>query len=825
MAVFTAIGAAIFGAGTFLAGLTAAALQIAAGVAVNLIAKSISGSGEQQPSFAVQGKLQAGGDLPRSIMFGYSATSGSLVYANSWGEVDKTPNAFLTQVICLSDYPVASLAEVWVNGELVELDATPHASRGYPVLEYRKDGVDHLWIKFYDGTQVAADTFLTGTVASAERPYESARVGVGCAYVVATALVNDGLFSGFPSYKFAVQGAKLYDPSKDTTVGGSGSQLWASPATWGGDGDSLPAVQVYNLLRGITVAGDWLYGLQNLPAARLPDAHWISQIEKCRALIEGADGDEATYRSGGEIPVEAPISDAVTALLTACQGRLAEVGGTYKIYVGDPGSSVFSIDDGDIISTDEQTFTPFFGLSNTINGISASHPSPAEGWNSKVAPPLYSAPFEAEDGNRRLMADVSLDMVPYPGQVQRLMKSALAEGRRARRHTFVLPSEAFVLEPGDTIDWTSERNGYETKLFRVDGLVDRANLDVMVDVTEVDPSDYDWDQGVDYTTPTDGPVTRVLPSAQPIIDWAVVAEAVLDDSANARRPSMRISWDGDQPDVRAIAFQVRLTSSGDVVFSGEESGVAADSALLPPVFLPNTAYEARGRYVPISERDTLWSTWLSVTTGDIKFGADDIDIAFDDIAAEVGVLVEWANEGTRAAIEALQQTGTLIAEQDLANFNDKSILRREIVSGNDEIIAGYLEAIEVETGPESAIAQSIESLYVSMGGNTAEANIRFFASAGPLGYASRIALQAAVDDGEFRSASFLLDVPTNPLDPTRLILDAAQTVITTDGGTNVEAMFDEDGAVIRDLKVGTITGPTGNFWDLTTGAFRVSGGT
>lgn len=825
MAVFTAIGAAIFGAGTFLAGLTAAGLQIAAGIAINLIAKSISGSGETQASFAVQGKLQAAGDLPRSILFGYGATAGSLVYANSWGEVDKTPNAYLTQVIALADYPVASLAEVWVNGELVTLDGSPHASRGYPVIEYRKDGKDHLWIKFYDGTQLAADSFLTGTVTSAERPYSASRVGVGCPYVIATALVNDGLFSGFPAFKFAVNGAKLYDPSKDDTAGGDGDHRWSDPSTWGGDGDHLPVVQVYNLLRGITYAGDWLYGLQNLPAARLPDAHWIAQIEKCRALIAGPDGDEATYRAGGEITVNAPIADAVTAFLTASQGRLAEIGGTYKMYVGEPDAPVFSIDDEDIIVTDEQSFTPFFGLANTINGISASHPSPAEGWNSKSAPPLYNATYEAEDGNRRLMADVALDLVPYPGQVQRLMKSALAEGRRARRHTFVLPSEAFILEPGDIIEWSSERNGYESKLFRVDGIVDRANLDIMVDVTEVDPSDYDWDQGADYTTPTDGPVVRVLPSAQPMIDWAVVAEAVLDADDNARRPSMRISWDGDQPDVRAVAFEVRLASSGATQFSGEETDVAADSALLPPVFLPNTMYEVRGRYVPISQRDTDWSSWLSVTTGDIRLGIFDIDVEFDDIAAEVGVLVEWANEGTRAAIEALQQTGTLIAEQDLANFDDKRIITRELLSKTDEIVAGYLEAIEVATGPDSALAQSISTLYVSLGGNTAEANIRFFASAGPSGYASRIALQAAVDDGEYRSASLLLDVPINPLDPTRLILDATQTVITTDGGTNVEAMFDEDGAVIRDLRVGTITGPDGDsFWNLTTGAFRISGG-
>ena len=82
---------------------------------------------------------------------------------------------------------------------------------GQSVAEYHSSGatvgtgggaVPHLWIKYYDGTQTAADTFLTGTVSSADRPYGSTRIGTGICYVIATALVEDKLFSGFPTFKF-----------------------------------------------------------------------------------------------------------------------------------------------------------------------------------------------------------------------------------------------------------------------------------------------------------------------------------------------------------------------------------------------------------------------------------------------------------------------------------------------------------------------------------------------------------------------------------------------------------------------------------------------
>lgn len=261
MAIFTAIGTAIFGAGTFLAGLTAAGLQIAAGIGLSLIAKSLAGEPEKA-KFGIQGTLQGGDDIPRSILFGYNCTAGSLVYGNTWGTVNGLPNAYLTQVIALADYPISALVGVEVNGNQVTLGTTPHAQYGFPVTEFRKNGRDHLWIKFYDGTQTMADSFLTGTVSSDERPYVGTRIGRGIPYVITTAMAhqrNDGeeevLFNGFPTFKFVTNGAKLYDISKDTTAGGSGSHRWDNPATWGGDGDFLPAVQIYNILRGIRYNG------------------------------------------------------------------------------------------------------------------------------------------------------------------------------------------------------------------------------------------------------------------------------------------------------------------------------------------------------------------------------------------------------------------------------------------------------------------------------------------------------------------------------------------------------------------------------------------
>jgi Putative phage tail protein len=92
-----------------------------------------------------------------------------------------------------------------------------------------------------------------------------------------------------------------------------------------------------------------------------------------------------------------------------------------------------------------------------------------------------------------LMADPAFEAVPSPAQVQRLQKSAVAEALRERAHTVVLPPVFWVYEPGDVGKWTSSRNGYVDKQFRINAATDQANLDTGFSMAEVDPSDFSWD--------------------------------------------------------------------------------------------------------------------------------------------------------------------------------------------------------------------------------------------------------------------------------------------------------------------------------------------
>lgn len=729
MAIFTAIATATLAAvgitSTFAITALATGLSLAASIGLSYAAKALAGKPAQSTdNFGVQGKLAGGGDVPRSFGLGYHATAGSLVYANTWGNGYDTPNAFLTQVIALSDMP-EKLVGLWINGAKITLptgaaDYTNFGSGdlGYQVPEYIRphngEGAPtaHLFVKYYDGTQTTADAALYSGVSTAGRPYESTRVGKGISYLILHSFNDENLWNGFPTAKAELSGIKLYDPSKDSTVGGSGTHRFSDPATWGGDGDQFPAVQAHAVLRGITYQGIWLYGLQNMVAARLPVTNWITQIEKCRVTVDGASGPEPTYRTGVQVNVDTQPVNLLETLMTGCQGKVSEIGGFYKCRVGAPDTPSFSFSDGDILSTESQTFRPFFALSDSVNGIQAKYPDPSQGWNTATAPAYYRTDLEIKDGNRRLMASPQFDAVPYPEQVQRLQKSAIEEGQRARGHTVVLPPAFWTVEPGDVGEWTSVRNGYSAKQFRVDAGTDKANLDVALTLTEVDPTDYDWDTATDFTPVTGGGTISNPPAPQAIDSFDAQKYILVDADGIGRRPAILASW-GVQPGISAVQFEVRLASDGSNVTRKRSDRPTAGNQIIHEGILPATHYQVRGQYVPSTPRDMLWSAWIDVTTDDVRFSLADFDAA-----------LTWATTALRDQLQdeirtAVNRIAAITADVAARAPIDKQELRYQLSARADDALAQINDVRIVAVTTEAAFASFSTTATATWGSTTA----------------------------------------------------------------------------------------------------------
>ena len=439
-------------------------------------------------------------------------------------------------------------------------------------------------MKFYDGDQTSADSWLASSFTSGDYALNSNFIGTGNAYAIVTYKIKEGLWQGFPKALFVIDGIELLNAETGAT-----STTHDNPVDF-----------IYTVMRGIEYGNEWFYGSQKIQPSQLAGGDWGVQRQKC------IDSD---YTIGGDITVTTSALDAVSEALASCGGRMAESGGQFRMLAVEPDASVASFVDDDIISTEGQRFTPFIGLSDAVNGISVVYPSPEDGWQNQTAPPLIIADLETEDDNRRLMTNINLPFVTDDHQVQRLMKNALQEARRARKHTITLPSNFWQVEPLDVVQWTSARNGYVTKSFIVDGIVDQVNGDEILDLTEIDASDYSWNSSTDFTPVSRTPITSPLPPSQDVAGWAVTTEFLIDANGNATTPGFRIHWDGNVTGVDHLAWQVRLAGSRVIVLDGLSLDVESGERLLANNFLLNTDYEIRARYIPTTDRATSWTSW------------------------------------------------------------------------------------------------------------------------------------------------------------------------------------------------------------------------
>lgn len=733
------------------AGFFAAVKTFAAASAINAAIVQIVGSIAMSAlSMAITGKMrsggiqtdatQEGGTNSQSVIVGTYATAGSRFAPRmTWSKSHRE----MFDVIALCDVPVTAISRVMVNGEYVDL--IPDVTSEGLLYDYGAAAdttyEGRLNLDLFDGSQTQASAKLLDKFGGAEleRRWQSDMIGRGMAYVLLRYRFSASIYNGWPEAVFEVRGIKLYDPRKDSSVGGSGGHRWGNRATW--EWSDNPIVIIYNILRGIMLPDGRVWGGEAV-AEDLPLAVWAAAMSVCDVQVNIAGGGtEARYRCGFEIKVaEEEPADVIEEILKSCGGSIVEMGGTYHVRAGGPGLPVYFFSDDDLLVTSGHEFDPFPGLAETVNTLNATYPEPGSAWQSHDAPEYSVADYVTQDQGRILPQAVTLPAVPHRRQVQRLMRAWLKDSRRWRRHTIALGHWASGVMPLDTVAWTSERNGYTEKHFEVAQVVETATLVQQWEIREVDPTDYDWSS--DFEVPVYVPsVLPDLPVYEPVPGWSVAPTSIKDGSGRARRPALRFGWHEQDISARSIRIQIRVKGQPDTVQAITVTDLDAGGVAYGEGILPATNYQARARLN--QDGPTQWTAWEEVVTPDTRLTGDDVDwtVLRDELEEElnqaVDDLTDWINgeggiewvdnrlkelqgsvsrviDDTQASagryrellnqVEAIRDYATQI---DYSQWAMREELRRQVSLLSGVNLASFDERINVAVSATGALAERI----------------------------------------------------------------------------------------------------------------------
>ncbi|CAM3509595.1 phage tail protein [Agrobacterium radiobacter] len=767
--IFTAIGTAI--AGALFAGSTLAATLIGGALAFGTsLAFSYLKRPKKRTYTAVQGETQYGGDIDVQALYGHGKTKGQRLYYAKWGQGNK----FNGEVFALANGWCDGLENYcFVYGERRALIQVGNV--GGEAAHYHVDGFsDKISIRFYDGrpgqpvdAKLVADTVVVGNV------WKSTSVNAGLCYVVVERLYDSALFEkGKPDFEFVMRGLREYDPRKDSTVaGGSGPQRINDPATWVFTRN--PAVHRLNYQLGLRAlnSGRTLIG-EGKSLGQLDLATYFVAMNVCDTIKAG----KPTYECG----IWVTGADDHTEILKEFEDAMAGYGlnrrGLSGVIAGAPQIPVLEItkDDLDIGRDSEYQFKK--SAFERYNHISGQFLSIEDLWNPQSLKPVYSNADVAADGRNRQTSNDFLQ-VTDPDIAQYLLTIRYRQNRMGG--TATLPVSLRVglkVQEGEWIVW----NG---RTWMISEWLCDESFNITLRLSETSADIYD-DGDIDPGPVVIPPTPPINPSILTTVQNFTVATGMIEGAEGFQTPVLRFTWDPPQdPSIIEVIFEYRISGQTTVytdVCKDPEAGTYQTSKdVISGVF-----YNARATIRTVPDRFKTYTPWVTsanITGNQTVFAEVDL--------SGVEEALGWLRNSTRTAQDAID--GLIAGMMELATvaYKDTRNLARELSVELGAARAEYREDIQLAVNETMAVAGKVESLTAALGGNTASINIAWAAVAAPVGYSARYGITAAVNDENYRSASFLMDVPSNPANPTRIIMKAGQVVMVSDDDATIKRPF------------------------------------
>ncbi|WP_152664056.1 phage tail protein [Sphingomonas sp. SRS2] len=398
----------------------------------------------------------------RPAVFGTTALATDIRYTEPWGAEQE----YVDYIIGCAAHKVTSIDEIWIEDRKA-WSATGGVIGdfvGYLTAETRLEGTAANTIAINGGGKWGATRRLTG-----------------CAYIhlrvkrTGNTKKAESPFAGGLASRLTIRGKgmALYDPRRDSTAGGSGSMRANDQSTWsfapsGSEIGNNTALQILTYYLGWRINGLISVGC-GIPPSKLDMASFITAANLCDELVaKSAGGTEPRYRSAAVVTEGDDPSAAMSALLSACNGRLRDNDGRITLTIMHNDLAATALDDG---LDDDDVLGPFQwdpdpALNDQYNIARGRYIDASDA--SLYQPVDYpEVSLASIDGFDRVL---SLDLltVESPSQVQRIAKQVLQRKQYDRRFTATFSNRAWKYQVGDPLPFTFSALGFDRALFRVE---------------------------------------------------------------------------------------------------------------------------------------------------------------------------------------------------------------------------------------------------------------------------------------------------------------------------------------------------------------------
>jgi hypothetical protein len=337
------------------------ALGIAFGLVSSAVKKLIDIPDVSDQAQADQALAITSTPTPRMIV-GEAVVSGPIIKYEKVTHSDKKEYHHL--FVTLANHPCESVEAYQLDGkELSSLTGT-----GYYIEPRLGDQT---------GPPARALTYMTSV--------DNTFIGTGLTDVYSEFVIDTDIFAnGLQDFKLKVKGLAVYDPRKDSTVGGAGTHRENDSLTW--EWTDNAALIIYHWRRHMSSL--------DVSADNFLMSNIAAEASICDELVPYIDANGVThyhkrYTLNGTINLTISHETVEDSLLTSCGGVWIESGGLYLLQVAAyRGPAVMTIAEADLAGAVSES--PTVSLSDRVNKVTATYVSKDDYYQSTQITPIVS---------------------------------------------------------------------------------------------------------------------------------------------------------------------------------------------------------------------------------------------------------------------------------------------------------------------------------------------------------------------------------------------------------------------------------------------------